>query len=201
MRSVGFAEHTAQTSLPYSITYFLKYARGSFCLAAAAPSHSREKVKNRGVSPCFLAPPKAVALGSLFPAPISFVLPKETVDKAAPAFGGARLRLAASFFLPAQKETKNAPGDGRGGLRPPRAWPRSLASSPPDPRFYGGQTEVMQPSPSGVGASRHTLLPIIAAALLAVVETCRAHGTRLLSAGRQNQAHYCGPLELLPLPA
>ena len=159
------------------------------------------KSKKQGRQPLLSGPSKGCRPWEPISRPYFFCLAKRNGGQSRPGFGGARLRLAASFFLPAQKETKNAPGDGRGGLRPPRAWPRSLASSPPDPRFYGGQTEVMQPSPSGVGASRHTLLPIIAAALLAVVETCRAHGTRLLSAGRQNQAHYCGPLELLPLPA
>ena len=52
---------------------------------------------------------------------------------------------------------------------------------PRTPVFTRAQDRVLQRSLSGVGVSRYTL-PLIAAPL-AVVELCRAHGTRLPQAG------------------
>ena len=100
----------------------------------------------RKVSPCgeFLfahtkrsKKPKAAPLGTCFSDPISFVLPIETIRKAVPAFRGQVSPSGEFLFARAKRNQKRAGGrlrrtaSAKGAL-----W--SLASFPPDPRFYEG---------------------------------------------------------------
>ena len=59
----------------------------------------------------------------------------------------------------------------------------SGATFPRTPVFTGEQDRVVQRPISGVEVSRRSLPLIVAAALLAVVASCWAPGTRLLPAG------------------
>ena len=93
--------------------------------------------------------PKAAPLGCDFPDPISFDSAKRNARKSRPRLSGARFRLAAAYFLYAQKVGKDAlrgadqAGEGRAlMIRPLRT-----------PVFTGAQDRVMQRFLSGVGVS------------------------------------------------
>ena len=78
-----------------------------------------------------------------------------------------------------------------------------LVLSPPDPLrwapagapFTGAQDRIMRRPPSGAEVSRRTLLPLSAAAPLAIVEHRRAHETRLLRVCAQSRCSIEGRRE------
>ena len=120
------------------------------------------------------AKPKAAPLGTRYQKPFLLYAPKETV----------RFRLTASFFMLAQKETKNAPGVRCGRPSAPKDGASVKAPIPPGPRFtgvYPGNASFSVRR--GVSRCSKPLFP--APALLAVVAVRRALDTRLLPRRRK----------------
>ena len=102
-------------------------------------------------------------------------------------------------FRSCEKKAKARRGSCAEELQAPRARFRSKRPHPRTPFFTGEQDRVMHHPLSGVEVSRHSKPLFFAAALLAVVVTCQAHGTRLLPTGHLSQALYRGPQRAMPL--
>ena len=97
-----------------------------------------------------------------------------------PAWSGFAWRRPS--FRSCEKKAKARRGLGAEELQAPRTRFCSKRLHPRTPVFTGAQDRVMHRPLSGAEVSRHTLLLIPAAAPLAVMETCRAFGTRLVTA-------------------
>ena len=123
-----------------------------------------------------------------FPTPFLLTAPKETVGQVSPD--------GEFLFVRTKRNQKCAGGQARMTFSPQRRGFGQSACTP-GPPFYGGPVQEVQPPISGVEVSRRPLLPIPAAALLAVVEGCRAHGTRLHTAGASTRRFCRGPQALL----
>ena len=147
-------------------------AAGPFSVPRAEPLTGSRTASLRALS-------KGFALGTYLPKTISFVCAKRNGKKSRPRLSGARFRLAATYFL----RTKKVGKDALRGANPAGEGRALMICPLRTPVFTGAQDRVMHRPISGVGVSRRSKPLISAAALLAVVVTCRALGTRLLSAG------------------